>query len=293
MAVGIAAAAIATVIGAGAVAKDGGAASTKGKVAVAVKADGADAPGMWMGVTEEEFKQLHELKQDAPAALKGEMVQLGEAKGYLSLPPGAKGPLPAVIVIHEWWGLNDHIKHWADRLAADGYAALAVDLYRGELATTPDRAMELIKAVEDEPSLKALRAGIDFLESDPRVKATHIGSIGWCFGGHWSLRTALLDPDLDACVLYYGRPVTEVAQLAGIKAEVLGVFGTQDASLPEETVGGFEAALKEAGVKARILRYDAVHAFANPSNPKYDQVSAGKAWDEVRELFGRTLKPGK
>ena len=156
-----------------------------------------------------------------------------------------------------------------------------------------NRVMELIKAVEDEPSLKALRAGIDFLESDPRVKATHIGSIGWCFGGHWSLRTALLDPDLDACVLYYGRPVTEVAQLAGIKAEVLGVFGTQDASLPEETVGGFEAALKEAGVKARILRYDAVHAFANPSNPKYDQVSAGKAWDEVRELFGRTLKPGK
>jgi len=134
------------------------------------------------------------------------------------LPEGATAPLPAVIVIHEWWGLNDHVRHWADRLAADGYAALAVDLYGGKVATTPDEAMAAMKSV-DEAKAKAksmLAAAHRFLADDPRIDAKRRGVIGWCFGGAWSLQHAIAEADLDAAVIYYGRLSTEPAQLAKI-----------------------------------------------------------------------------
>ncbi|NOJ99053.1 dienelactone hydrolase family protein [Corallococcus sp. CA049B] len=248
-------------------------------------------PSATGAVSEEDFKAMHTLRTDAAPERKGQPVELSDgSKAYLSLPPDAKGPLPAVIVIHEWWGLNEHVQAWADRLAAEGYAALAVDLYHGKVGTNPDEALALVKAVDGDQATKTLLAAHAFLKGDPRIQAVRTGSIGWCFGGGWSLRTAMAIPELSAAVIYYGHPVTDPQQLSTIKAQVLGIFGTKDKSIPPETVQAFEKALDEAGVRSRIVEYDADHAFANPSGARYDERSAASAWAETSAFLARTLK---
>lgn len=232
-------------------------------------------------LSEAEFKALHaEPVEGTAPARKGQRVDLAGGTAYLSLPAG-QGPFPGIIVIHEWWGLNEHIEHWADRLASAGYAALAVDLYGGAVATTRDDAMKLVKAVEPPKALAVIKAGAEFLKTDPRVQATTLAVIGWCFGGAYSLQAAMAMPELDGAIIYYGQLETDPKELAAIKARVLGIFGNQDQGIPPETVDKFEAALKQAGVRAEIHRYDAVHAFANPSNPKYDERAAADAWSHV------------
>ncbi|KYF50983.1 dienelactone hydrolase, partial [Sorangium cellulosum] len=213
-------------------------------------------------------------------------------KAYLSLPKDAKPPIPGLVVIHEWWGLNEHIKHWTDRLAEDGYAALAVDMYGGKVATTPDDAMAAMKAVDEAKGLEVVRAAHRFLSTDARISAPRTGSIGWCFGGAWSLKLALNEPELDAAVIYYGRLVTDPAQLKAIKAPVLGVFGNQDKGIPPEVVNEFDKALHDAGVEHQVLRYDADHAFANPSGERYDTKAAADAWEKVRQFLAAKLKGG-
>lgn len=242
-------------------------------------------------LSEEEWKALHELPPaDAPAP-RGSSIELpGGGKAYLSLPEGSKAPLPGVIVIHEWWGLNRHIKAWSDRLAADGYAALAVDLYGGAVAETREDALKAMQTVDAERARAIVVAAEKFLRTDPRVAAPATGSIGWCFGGKWSLETALACPELDACVLYYGTPVTDSAKLGAVKAKVLGVFGNQDRGIPPALVDEFEAGLAAAKVDHRILRYDAEHAFANPSGTRYDEAAARAAWEEVRSFLTANLK---
>jgi carboxymethylenebutenolidase len=229
---------------------------------------------------EEEFKALHAAPVQNTAQLRGQVIDLAGTKAYLSLPEG-KGPFPGIIVIHEWWGLNDNIKHWTDRLATAGYAALAVDLYGGVVATNRDDAMKAVKAVEPPKALAVIKSAFDFLGSDPRIMATKRAVIGWCFGGAYSLQAALAIPQLDGAIIYYGQLETDPAKLAAIKARVLGIFGTRDTGIPPETVAKFEAGLKQAGVRAEIHSYDADHAFANPSNPKYDEKSAADAWKHV------------
>jgi len=241
-------------------------------------------------ISEEEFKKLHELKKEAAPPLKGTTVEIAKSKAYLSLPEGAKAPMPAVVVIHEWWGLNDHVKHWADRLAADGYAAIAVDLYEGKVATTPDEANAAMKKVDSARSKEILLAALAFLKDDPRVQATKRGSIGWCFGGKMSLQLALAAPDLDAAIMYYGHPELDPMKLEPMKAPLLGIFGTKDNSIPPETVTKFEEALTTAKKEHTIHSYEAEHAFANPSNPKYDEENAAKAWIEVRKFLEKHLK---
>jgi carboxymethylenebutenolidase len=247
----------------------------------------------WTGVLDEaEFAKLHELRGDAAPTLGGATVGLGGgASGYLSLPVG-EAPFPAVVVVHEWWGLNDHIRHWADRLAADGYAALAVDLYGGKVATTPDEAMAAMQAVDEERAAAILRRAHGFLARDPRVRATRRGVIGWCFGGGWSLRQAIQTPDLDAAVVYYGRLVTDTEQLAGIRAPVFGVFGTRDRGIPPAAVEAFEDAMRKAGGSSglTVRMCDADHAFANPSSARYDAEQAEAAWREVRAFLAEHLK---
>ncbi|HZI13387.1 MAG TPA: dienelactone hydrolase family protein [Myxococcus sp.] len=249
-------------------------------------AEVAREPSPTGAVSEEEFKALHTLREDAPPALEGQEVEVAGTKMYLSLPEGAKGPLPAVLVIHEFWGLNAHIRHWADRLAADGYAALAVDLYGGKVASTREEAMALVKAVDPARAQEVLKAAHAFLQEDARVKAPRTGSIGWCFGGAWSLRAAMALPELDAAVIYYGNPVTDPQQLATIQAPVLGIFGTKDASIPPEKVAELRKALDDAGVQHRILEYEAEHAFANPSGARYEARAAAAAWQEVSAFLG-------
>ena len=262
--------------------------------ASAAPAANATAPGsstVHTGLlSEEDFKALHELRTDKAPPSRGAMIDIAGNRAYLSIPKDAKPPLPAVLVIHEWWGLNDNIMHWTDRLAEDGYAALAVDLYGGKVGKTPDEAMALMKAVEDDKAVANLRASHKFLTTDPRIMAPRTASIGWCFGGAWSLQEGLNEPEIDAVVMYYGRPVTDPAKLKVIKAPLLGVFGNMDKSIPPDTVNTFDKALKDAGVNHEILRYDADHAFANPSNPHYDTKSAGDAWEHVRAFLAKKLK---
>ena len=237
-------------------------------------------PASTGSLTEAQFKALHELPGATPAKGKGERIDLAGGKAYLSLPAGP-GPHPGIIVIHEWWGLNGHIELYADRLASAGWAALAVDLYGGVVATDRDTAMAAMKAVDNTKGMATVRAGLDFLANDARIKAPVQAVIGWCFGGAWSLQTAIHQPDVDGAIIYYGRLETDPEKLKPIKARVLGVFGNKDEGIPPAEVDKFEAALKQAGVIAVIHRYDADHAFANPSNPKYDEKNASDAWTKV------------
>jgi carboxymethylenebutenolidase len=241
-------------------------------------------------VSEAEFKAMHTLRPDAAPPRKGQEVEVAGTKMYLSLPEGAKGPLPAVLVIHEWWGLNEHIEHWADRLAAAGFAALAVDLYGGKVATTPDEAMAAMKTVDDAAAQRTISAALDYLAHDPRIRAPHRGVIGWCFGGGWSLQAALAHPELDAAVMYYGQPETDPAKLKAIHARLLGVFGNKDKGIPPPAVDAFDAALTTAGVDHAIYRYDAEHAFANPSGAHYDEPAASDAWSKVLPFLQQTLR---
>jgi len=241
-------------------------------------------------LSEDAFKALHQLRTDAAPAPRGSMIEVAGERAYLSLPEGATPPIPGVVVIQEWWGLNDHIKHWSDRLAADGYAAVAVDLYGGKVADNPDSAMASMKAVDPTRAVEILRAAHAFLAADPRIRAARRGSIGWCFGGGQSLQLALHAPDLNAAVIYYGHPVTDPKPLAAIKAAILGIFGNRDQSIPPGMVNEFEAALKAAGVEHEIARYDADHAFANPSGAHYDQPNAAAAWEKTRAFLAKHLK---
>ncbi|MAG55278.1 MAG: dienelactone hydrolase [Planctomycetes bacterium] len=236
------------------------------------------------------FKALHELKLDASKRkLRGEMVGVGAGKAYLSLPKG-EGPHAGVLVIHEWWGLNLHIKHWADRLAADGYAALAVDLYGGTVATTPDEALKLMRGVDEAAGEDVVKRGLAFLKDDARVRAPRRATIGWSFGGGWSLRAALEHPELDAAVIYYGRLRTDPEELKPVRATIFGIFGNQDRGIPPRVVTQFEKALRRAQVPNAIHRYDANHAFANPSSARYDEKAAAAAWTRVRAFLKKKLR---
>jgi carboxymethylenebutenolidase len=196
-------------------------------------------------------------------------------------------------VIHEWWGLNDNIEKMARKLAAQGYRALAVDLYEGKVASDPERAEALMKATfERTGRLEShLRQAADFLEQDRGV--ARLGVIGWCFGGGWSLRAGLmLGERLDAVVVYYGRLITDPDRLSELKAPLLGIFGEQDQGIPVETVRTFEAELRSLDKRAEIVVYPGVgHAFANPSGKRFDREAAEAAWDRTLVFLDKQLKP--
>src|SRR5947207_3795887 len=133
-------------------------------------------------------------------------------QGILYTPSG-KGPFPAVIVIHEWWGLNDWVKEQASKVVDQGYAALAVDLYRGKVATTPDMAHEIMRGVPEDRAKRDLHAAFAYLQSQSNIKKDRIGSIGWCMGGGYSLDVALQEPTLAAAVINYGHLATDADAL--------------------------------------------------------------------------------
>ena len=234
-----------------------------------------------------------------PAApVRGSMVVYanvdGKAvRGYVAEPLHARGPLPAIIVIHEWWGLNDNIRRMTDQLAGEGYLALAVDLYGGQTAATPAAAQRLMGAVMSAPGAASdnLRQAYGYLHATRH--ASRVGVIGWCFGGGWSLQTALMLPDrIAATVMYYGRPVTDVSSLAKLKMPLMGFFGAEDKGITPADVQAFEAALKRAHVHAEIHIYPgAGHAFANPSGGNYRPAAAADAWKRTLAFFARHLKP--
>lgn len=211
----------------------------------------------------------------------------------LYTPPG-KGPFPALIVIHEWWGLNGWVKDQASKLADEGYESLAIDLYRGKVATTPDMAHELMRGVPDDRANRDLKAAFQFLQSQPNVKKDRIGAIGWCMGGGYALDVALDEPTLAADVINYGHLVTDSAEIKKINAPILGLFGGLDQGITPDDVHKFEAAMKQQGKKVEIKIYDdAGHAFENPDNkntPGYRPPDAADAWQRTITFLAEYLK---
>jgi carboxymethylenebutenolidase len=175
-------------------------------------------------------------------------------QGLLYAPEG-KGPFPGIVVIHEYWGLNDWVKEQASKLSDQGYVALAIDLYRGKVATTPDEAHELMRGVPEDRAARDLHAAFEFLKSQSIVKKDRIASIGWCMGGGYSFNMALQEPTLTASVINYGHLATDPESLKKINAAILGIFGGQDRGIPVEDVKKFEQALKQLGKRVEIVIY--------------------------------------
>jgi carboxymethylenebutenolidase len=206
--------------------------------------------------------------------------------------PAGKGPFPAIIVIHEWWGLNDWVKEQASKLADEGYVALAVDLYRGKVATTSDEAHELMRGVPEDRAQRDLHAAFSYLQSQSNVKKDRIGAVGWCMGGGYSLDVALQEPALAADVINYGHLATDAAALKKINAPILGLFGAQDRGITPDDVKKFKEQLDQLGKKNDITIYpDAGHAFENPNNKDgYRPKDAADAWDKTVKFLAANLK---
>jgi carboxymethylenebutenolidase len=216
-------------------------------------------------------------------------------KGYLTRPvlaaPSTK-PLPALLVIQEWWGLNDNIRAMARRFAGEGYLVLAVDLYEGKVATTPEAAMAAMQSAMEKPArlMENLRQARAVLAA--QGGATKIGVVGWCFGGGWALETALGIPDgIQAAVMYYGRTQADPKALAPLKAPLLGLFGGKDQGIPVDGVRQMEHELVKLGKNATIVVYpEADHAFANPTGAHYLAGPAEDAWGKTLAFFAQHLK---
>ncbi len=206
--------------------------------------------------------------------------------------PAGKGPFPAIVVIHEWWGLNDWVKEQASKLADQGYVTLAIDLYHGKVAATPDEAHELMRGVPNDRATTDLLAASSYLRAQKNVNPNKVGAIGWCMGGGYALDLALNDPKLAAVVINYGHLAAETDSLKKINAPVLGIFGAQDRGIPEPDVRKFESGLKSLGKPVEITIYpDAGHAFENPNNKQgYRAADAADAWQKTVTFLAKNLK---
>ncbi|MEZ5040115.1 MAG: dienelactone hydrolase family protein [Saprospiraceae bacterium] len=236
------------------------------------------AEGMAQFADDQAFKDAHDTPEANDHQAQGQMVTF-------ATPDGAEGSAYALMtttasnkylfVIHEWWGLNDHIKEEADRLFAElgDVNVMALDMYDGQVATSPDEAGKFMQAVKAERAEAIVKGAIAKAGA-----AAKIGTIGWCFGGGWSLRSSIMAADQGvACVIYYGMPVQKAEELAPLKAEMLGIFAEKDGWINPEVVGKFEDLAKATGKKIEVHQYDAEHAFANPSNPAFNETAASDA----------------
>lgn len=180
-----------------------------------------------------------------------------------------------LIITHEWWGLNDYIKQRADELQKifGNVNVIAVDMYDGKVATTADLAGKYMKEADNTRILNILKGAIAFAGSDARIF-----SLGWCFGGGYALQAAIVAGKQAAgCVMYYGMPETDMTKLKGLNCDVLGLFASQDKWINADVVKTFRENMNKAGKKLTVKTYNADHAFANPSNPKYDKEAAAQA----------------
>ncbi|NNF40307.1 MAG: dienelactone hydrolase family protein [Woeseiaceae bacterium] len=211
--------------------------------------------------------------------------------GYFVAPADMFEPLPAVIMIHEWWGLNDNVRAMADRLAAEGYIVLAVDLYAGKTAKNGAEARKLMLGVVEDPESanENIRSAYQFVSTT--AGAPRVASLGWCFGGGWSLNTAMLFPDdLDASVIYYGQVTADEDKLRPVNSPILGLFAANDTGIKVASVEAFSAALTRLRKDHEIHIYPGVgHAFANPSGNNYDAAAASDAWQRTLDFLALHL----
>ena len=223
----------------------------------------------------------------------GQMVEFasngGTTSGYLSVPE--KGSGPGVVVIQEWWGLVDHIKDVCDRFAAEGYVALAPDLYHGQTTKSPDEAGKLMMALRIDEAEKDMRGAIQYLLNHEATTGDKVGIVGFCMGGALSLYAASKNPQVGACVVFYGIHPNVKPDLPNLRAPVLGIYAEKDQFNPPAAVRELESKLKELGKQAEMHIYpNTDHAFFNDQRTDvYDAQAARDAWQRVLQFFARNL----
>ena len=235
-----------------------------------------------------EFIGAHAAPLPFSPALAGSMISYsctdGKTASAYSV-KSSKHPEDVVIMVHEWWGLNEYIKSEADRLCTTlGVSVIAVDLYDGKVAKTAEEAGKLTQSVNSDRAKTIIAGAIAYAGND-----AHIATIGWCFGGGWSHQAAIIGgAQTVGCVIYYGMPEMNEAKLKATTFPVLGIFGKKDQWITTKVVGDFQMAMKKAGKELTVHSYDANHAFANPSNPNHDEKATADAWVHT-EGFLRTV----
>lgn len=237
---------------------------------------------------ERNIKNVEMLQSDKPASVVTSTPAYFEnIRGFLAK-PASGGTFPGVVMVHEFWGLNENIKMMAEELAKEGYAVLAVDLFEGEVAADQERARALSSGINQERASLNLRAAAKYLKETEKVPK--IASLGWCFGGGQSLQLALSGEPLDATVIYYGRLTADRDKLKNIRWPVLGIFGDQDQSITVQSVRDFEKALEEVGAVKEVYIYPGVgHAFANPTGMNYAPEETKDAWAKTTAFLARNL----
>lgn len=224
----------------------------------------------------------------------GEMIKYtsngGQTPGYLALPAGT-GQSPGVIVLQEWWGLVPHIKRVADRFADVGFVAFAPDLYHGRQTKSPDEAGKLMMALNIEQAEKDLRGAVEYLTNHERVQGKGVGTVGFCMGGVLSLFAAASNPQVGACVIFYGIHPKVNPPLENLRAPVLGLYAERDKSVPPESVRELESRLKGLGKDVEMHIYpDTDHAFFNDERPEvYNPEAAADAWRRATGFFRQHL----
>ena len=227
---------------------------------------------------DENFKNQHETPAKIDFNGKGEMIKIPVAESDAGNAYSLKATTPTdnyLFVIHEWYGLNDHIKKEAERLYGElgNVNVMALDLYDGKVADNRDDASKYMKASTEERSKAIINGALKMAGSNAKV-----GTIGWCFGGGWSLRSSILAGAQGAgCVIYYGAPVENAKELVDLNADVLGIFGDKDAWINPDVVNKFDALMKATGKNFSFKIFEADHAFANPSSPRYVEAAAQEA----------------
>lgn len=231
-----------------------------------------------------------ELAQAAAHAMQRVSLTLADGSSVsadVALPKNVTSA-PTVLLIHEWWGLNDQIRAVANELAEQGFIALAVDLYDGQYGSSPQEAMSIMRSMDPDRATQTLVGWVDWLRSHERSNGK-VATLGWCFGGGWSLNTSIAT-SVDATVIYYGNVAKSAEQLSSLNSPVLGHFGTLDKNINEEMVEGFQSAMQEANkTDLEVHWYDANHAFANPTGSRYDEDDAKLAWERTLAFLKREL----
>jgi len=223
----------------------------------------------------------------------GDMVSFAAnghtCQGYLSVPETGSGP--GIVVLQEYWGLVDHIKDIADRFAKAGFVALAPDLYHGESTKQPDQAGKLMMALNIAETEKDLRGAVQFLLDHPKTTGDRVGTVGFCLGGQLSLYAACANPQVGACVDFYGVHPNVHPPFQDLQAPVLGFFAEHDEFVGPEVVAKLEKTLKDAGKKIEFHQYDdAHHAFFNDTRPEvYSAEFAKKSWDRMLDFYRENL----
>jgi len=261
--------------------------------------DAKGSHGGMGGDHEAMLREPHEFNASIPTNVLGSTIMLsfdsastgGEVE-FQVYAVGDAASAKQILLIHEFWGLNMHIKALADQFAAMGYRSYAIDLYGGSVAQDRAEAAKLMESANKEPKLMLEKLDRVVKQGGIENPNAKFATIGWCFGGAMSIRTAIqAGPDVDACIIYYGRLPDDAADVANLTAPVLCILADRDKSISPEMGATFAAAMKEAGKSLELKSYPADHAFANPSGQRFQEKEAREAWDLTMEFLKKHIEP--